>query len=194
MAGYVFASVALLPESDIQHIQLVVSSFQNEQDQYLNTSNTVVPFTVDLQSPPPSFFPERRTVHTEFRHARVSLGPKASHSQVLFAGHSGRVASLAVSPCGRFVATGQEGKSASAIVWDPATGHVSLVFSLLVGRLHARNFCSVSEIQVLKILLPVRPPSFVLREQQRQKTTFRNVVLLTKYPWIPNQHNEPHAP
>ncbi|CAM9829686.1 unnamed protein product, partial [Hapterophycus canaliculatus] len=48
---------------------------------------------------------------------------KASHSQVLFTCHSGRIVSLAVSPCGRFVATGQEGKNASAMVWDPATGH-----------------------------------------------------------------------
>ncbi|CAM9609602.1 unnamed protein product [Scytosiphon promiscuus] len=48
---------------------------------------------------------------------------KASHSQVLFACHHGRIASLAVSPCRRFVATGQEGKNASAMVWDPATGH-----------------------------------------------------------------------
>ena len=66
-----------------------------------------------------------------------SFRPKASHSQVLFASHSGRVASLAVSPCGRFVATGQEGKTASAIVWDPATGHVRKVLSF-VGRSVAR--------------------------------------------------------
>ncbi|CAN0041024.1 unnamed protein product, partial [Laminaria digitata] len=47
---------------------------------------------------------------------------KVSHSQVLFTGHCGRVVSLAVSPCGRFVVTGQEGRTASAIVWDSATG------------------------------------------------------------------------
>lgn len=61
-----------------------------------------------------------------FLYLRLHLKSRiqASHSQVLFNGHNGRVVSLVVSPCGRFVATGQEEKNASAIVWDPATGHV----------------------------------------------------------------------
>ncbi|CAM9399079.1 unnamed protein product [Ascophyllum nodosum] len=48
---------------------------------------------------------------------------KTSHSQVIFDSHSGRILSLAVSICGRFVATGQEGSIASTMIWDPSTGH-----------------------------------------------------------------------
>ncbi|CAM9415834.1 unnamed protein product, partial [Ectocarpus fasciculatus] len=66
---------------------------------------------------------------------------KASHSQVLFAGHCGRVSSLAVSPCGRFVATGQEGKNASAMIWDPATGHRTCVLpASLFGAVRRLSF------------------------------------------------------
>ncbi|CAN0236635.1 unnamed protein product, partial [Discosporangium mesarthrocarpum] len=65
----------------------------------------------------------------------ASLGvvyDKGSHSQTLFKNHTRQISSLAVSPCGTLVATGQEeeeGGSAQSrvMIWDPCTGEVSLL-------------------------------------------------------------------
>lgn len=79
-----------------------------------------------IKSAPNSGFECQRATHLPSLPVRLfRRDVKASHSQVLFTGHCGRLVSLAVSPCGCFVATGQEGRNASVIIWDPATGHVS---------------------------------------------------------------------
>lgn len=50
---------------------------------------------------------------------------EADHAQRLFAGHHrDDIISLAVSPCGRFVATGERGRRPAVFVWDAETQEV----------------------------------------------------------------------
>lgn len=75
----------------------------------------------------------------------TACNEKGPHSQIIFDSHSGRVASLAVSACGRFVATGQEGPIASTIIWDPFTGDVS--------KVHCGGILSQLLIRIIRVSL-----------------------------------------